>query len=72
MKINKKMERTFKNGDTVRLKSGSPLMTVNKNINVYHLDGSVEFKGEVECKWFDDKNVICTGKFKQDALELNN
>ena len=63
------MEKLFKHGDTVRLKSGGPLMTVNTNIDEYQYEGPSIFYGEVECKWFDSKNVICTDKFKQDALE---
>jgi uncharacterized protein YodC (DUF2158 family) len=38
----------FKPGETVRLKSGGPLMTV-KSISAS--------SGDVWCEWFDDKDV---------------
>ena len=40
----------FSIGDTVRLKSGGPLMTVEKTFSLE--DGETR----VRCKWFDDKN----------------
>lgn len=66
------MEKIFKSGDIVRLKSGGPQMTINKNIEVLQFNGSIKFYGEVECKWFDNKNIICTDIFEQSALELDN
>lgn len=42
---------TFQVGDTVQLKSGGPIMTVEK-----------ASKGEVTCVWFDEKNQ-CQSKF---------
>ncbi|WP_188048742.1 YodC family protein [Flavobacterium sp. GP15] len=63
------MEKIFKIGDTVRLKSGGPLMTINNNIDEIQYEGPAIFYGEVECKWFDNKNTICKEIFKQDALE---
>ncbi len=43
----------FKAGDTVRLKSGGPLMTV---------EGAVA-SGHLRCQWFDEKKVLCHGSF---------
>jgi uncharacterized protein YodC (DUF2158 family) len=39
-------DQQFKPGDTVRLKSGGPLMTVH----------SIESHGAIWCEWFDQKN----------------
>lgn len=38
--------REFKVGDTVKLKSGGPAMTINK------IDGN-----EISCQWFDNKEI---------------
>lgn len=48
----------FKPGDTVRLKSGGPLMTVEQIIN-----------GLVRCSWFSEKNELKSQSFQPAALE---
>ncbi len=46
-------------GDTVRLKSGGPIMTVRE----------VE-ESEVTCNWFsEDKNIVNSYVFSKDQLE---
>jgi uncharacterized protein YodC (DUF2158 family) len=55
---------SFKVGDTVRLKSGSPLMTV---INVGP-DGPSE--PNVACTWFSDDEAPRKGEFPEAALEM--
>lgn len=51
----------FKAGDTVRLKSGGPLMTVNK----------IESGGLVWCDWFDDKRSPQSKAFPATSLEAD-
>ena len=53
------MAETFKAGDTVRLKSGGPLMTVNH----------ISRDGEVWCEWFDDSNAPQKHYFRPEMLE---
>jgi len=61
----------FKIGDIVRLKSGSPKMTITstsvwKNINGQHSwDNSF-----AECTWFDDSNKPTKKDFPKESLEL--
>jgi len=53
----------FKAGETVRLKSGGPLMTV-----------SGMTKGDepkVICDWFDDKNSLQHGAFVEVQIEAD-
>ena len=50
----------FKVGDTVRLKSGGPLMTV------IDLDGE-----RVRCQWFDEKNKPMAQLFVAAALQAD-
>lgn len=51
-------------GDVVQLKSGGPLMTVNR---VY---GSVNGVQVCECKWFEEASVK-EGDFSMVSLKLN-
>jgi uncharacterized protein YodC (DUF2158 family) len=55
---------SFKIGDTVRLKSGSPLMTV---IDVRPDDTS---EPNVACAWFSDDEAPRKGEFPEAALEM--
>ena len=57
------MSESFKPGDTVRLKSGSPLMTIEKI--------TADRRGPlVWCVWFE-KNKQHTGTFAPHALEAH-
>lgn len=47
------MEKQFKVGDVVRLKSGGPKMTVVENPDIYF--GSDVLK--VKCQWFDGSKL---------------
>jgi uncharacterized protein YodC (DUF2158 family) len=49
----------FKVGDTVRLKSGGPVMTVST---------AADADSDVLCKWFDGKKLL-DGIFPDAALE---
>ena len=52
------MANDIKQGDTVRLKSGGPLMTVDVISN-----------GEAWCEWFDDKKEPRSRGYKLHVLE---
>lgn len=54
---------TFKPGDTVRLKSGGPLMTVVR----------IDSDGDVHCAWFaiGDESKAHTGRIAAVALTLS-
>lgn len=52
--------QTFQKGDTVRLKSGGPVMTIQ------HFNPNYE--KDVACSWFVD-NALKTGSFSSDSLE---
>ncbi|MFZ4799043.1 MAG: DUF2158 domain-containing protein [Bacteroidia bacterium] len=56
------MENEFEIGETVRLISGGPLMTVNE----YN-----EEKDLVDCIWFNIDENICTATFKGAVLILD-
>jgi uncharacterized protein YodC (DUF2158 family) len=51
----------FKPGETVRLKSGGPLMTVQL----------VQSDGEIWCEWFDNKEEHQQRGFKPSSLEAD-
>lgn len=61
--------KKFRIGDTVKLNSGGPLMTVQEITQQYDngnpLDGY-----HVRCKWFDKEDVK-EASFDQDALTKN-
>ena len=48
----------FKKGDTVRLKSGGPLMTVEDST----------WADAIKCTWFDDKNKRCKEDFDSEVI----
>jgi uncharacterized protein YodC (DUF2158 family) len=51
----------FKPGDTVRLKSSGPLMTVKVK----------QSSGEYYCEWFDEKNNLQGRAFSATSLEAD-
>jgi uncharacterized protein YodC (DUF2158 family) len=57
-------DMSFKVGDTVRLKSGSPLMTV---IKLPPVDVS---EPNIACTWFSDDEQPHNGEFPEAALEI--
>lgn len=62
------MSKKFSKGDTVVLKSGSPLMTVHGYDEYIDPNGkSVESEEDVECVWFDG-NKKKSDIFHQDIL----
>ena len=61
--------KKFKKGDTVKLNSGGPLMTVEEVKDKYS-DG-VKIEGyDVDCVWFI-QNEPREGRFDQDMLSRN-
>ncbi len=64
------MEKKFKIGDSVILKSGGPCMTVTGFRKTRPIKGEGQFNGRIECTWFKDTEVL-HGDFPQDALELD-
>ncbi len=65
------MEAKFKVGDTVRLKSGSPKMTISENKMSISVSGEVmTFTGYVRCTWFNDDKLM-DASFDQDTLDLD-
>ncbi|MBF0169404.1 MAG: DUF2158 domain-containing protein [Alphaproteobacteria bacterium] len=53
------MSTSFSVGDTVRLKSGGPVMTIEKMEN-----------DRIFCVWFDSKNELQRNGFHAPTLEL--
>ncbi len=60
----------FKIGDTVVLKSGSPIMTVEKVIAAINM-GTIQTDASVRCIWFDGTKKL-EGSFPPDTLEIYN
>lgn len=60
-------ENTFKPGDVVVLKSGSPSMTIDKF--VWNPVKGVFYSDKVECVWFD-KTELKKQVFQITSLEL--
>ena len=57
------MAESFNVGDTVRLKSGGPRMTVE---SLEQFDGM----DTVSCVWFDEKNEVQRQTFPADIVEI--
>lgn len=57
----------YKIGDQVVLKSGGPVMTVEKPMRNLSSD---EFLGTYKCQWFAGKKLD-TGTFPEDSLQLS-
>ena len=53
---------TFNIGDTVQLKSGGPIMTV---------DGDGDYGIGVKCKWFDTHQELKSNSFAEASLKLH-
>ncbi|HXL58372.1 MAG TPA: DUF2158 domain-containing protein [Chitinophagaceae bacterium] len=63
------MAHKFKSGDIVKLKKGSPSMTVKGNATKPVNIGNVQIADKYECMWFDglkSQKAI----FQEDAIEL--
>ncbi|MEQ9405595.1 MAG: DUF2158 domain-containing protein [Cyclobacteriaceae bacterium] len=60
-----RIERKFKKGDLVMLKSGGPEMTVNG----YAWHGNYQSFDTIVCHWFDGKEHR-QSEFDQDAVRL--
>jgi uncharacterized protein YodC (DUF2158 family) len=58
----------FQIGDTVRLKSGGAVMTVEKILPKSTMRGGEE-GDRLRCPWFNDKNMPQGGYFSPEMLE---
>lgn len=58
------MAKKFKQGDTVKLRSGGPIMTVEYYVPVAPNDDS---STTVRCAWFDG-NKLVHSNFEEDSL----
>ena len=56
---------TFNGGDVVKLKSGSPRMTVK---TVFLTNGPTWTTGDVQCQWFSGNDIL-ESTFKPDSLK---
>jgi uncharacterized protein YodC (DUF2158 family) len=63
---NKNMaEQTYKIGDQVQLKSGGPVMTVNRFFAALGVHGEAVYR----CQWFAGKKLE-SGDFAEEALQI--
>jgi len=65
-------ETKLKNGDSVKLKSGGPVMTINEIVEqpFFREEGDpIRLPIYVNCSWFD-KSKLMSAKFHIDAVEL--
>lgn len=61
------MQKLFKIGDTVKLKSGSTTMTISRDRIGEDFELGYTFDGKYECSWFED-DELKFGTFDQDML----
>jgi uncharacterized protein YodC (DUF2158 family) len=67
------MTTKFKIGDTVKLKSGSPVMTITNTKVWKRVEKKLDWdETYAECTWFDIDNKSHTKEFPKDALEKIN
>ena len=65
------MEKQFKKGDVVELKSGGPRMTIEKYKIIHSMTaGSHVSDNIVICTWFDNNGVLQSREFEQEALKI--
>lgn len=62
--------RNFRIGETVRLASGSPSMTVNGPSSRLGHDKKTLHSRNIDCVWFVD-GMLRTGTFDADALMID-
>lgn len=62
----------IKKGDTVRLKSGGPLMTVKGYDLIYNPQTSKneESDSQLTCQWFDE-NDVKSSSFDENMLDID-
>ena len=65
------MGQKFTKGDVVRLKSGGPIMTIEKYKWETGWDYSHESDHVVICTWFDLNGKLESRPFEQDAVVMN-
>jgi uncharacterized protein YodC (DUF2158 family) len=63
------MANKFKAGDAVKLKTGSPTMTIKGNATKSSGQGTILIPDKYECRWTDGQKVQ-TAVFREDILEL--
>lgn len=63
------MANKFKAGDIVKLKIGSPSMTVKGNATTHSEHVAVLIPDKYECMWSDGKKTQ-TAVFREDAIQL--
>jgi len=64
------MANKFKAGDTVKLKTGSPSMTVKGNATRMFEQAPVSIPDKYECMWSDGTKTQ-TAVFSEDVLQIH-